>query len=271
MQWFYSDGNKPLGPLTEAEFQTLAKAGTIRPDTLVWREGLPQWLPFRELKPVAAPPPVGPSTVQCVECRGRFPLDEVIRYEEQFICAACKPRFFQKLEEGVLAVGQGLWRDGKVLVLNSAVELPDRCVKCNAPAGGYRLKRNLRWHSPWIYLVILINLIIYAIVATLACRRATIHIGLCPAHRARRARQMAFATISIVAGVVLFLAALGNPLSGTNPGWFVLGALVMLIVGTVFGIRASQVSARKIDGPYVHVQGVGRDFLASLPAWKGRP
>ena len=35
-------------------------------------------------------------------------------------------------------IEEGAWRDGSLLVVVSQdAELPDRCVKCNAPAGGY--------------------------------------------------------------------------------------------------------------------------------------
>lgn len=37
----------------------------------------------------------------------------------------------------------GVWRDGKLLVMHKKAVLPDRCVKCNQPAGGRRLKRSL--------------------------------------------------------------------------------------------------------------------------------
>lgn len=36
-----------------------------------------------------------------------------------------------------------LWRDGSILVMRKEAELPDRCVKGNLPAHGYRLKRRL--------------------------------------------------------------------------------------------------------------------------------
>ena len=53
-----------------------------------------------------------------------------------------------------------LWRDGKLLLIRKGAELPDRCLKCNEPAEGYRLKRTLSWHPPGWYLLVLLNLII---------------------------------------------------------------------------------------------------------------
>ncbi len=50
----------------------------------------------------------------------------------------------------------GLWRQGNLLVLHKAAPLPDICVKSNLPASR-RLKRNLQWHHPAVYLALLVN------------------------------------------------------------------------------------------------------------------
>jgi hypothetical protein len=55
------------------------------------------------------------------------------------------------------------WRDGKTLVVRKGVILPDRCIKCNAPAEGAFQKQNLSWHSPVLYLLLLAGLVPYAI------------------------------------------------------------------------------------------------------------
>ena len=40
------------------------------------------------------------------------------------------------------------WRHEKMLVVRKGAELPDQCLKCAAPARGYRLSRSLSWHKP---------------------------------------------------------------------------------------------------------------------------
>lgn len=54
---------------------------------------------------------------------------------------------------------EGVWRDGKTLVVSHDADLPDRCVKCNQRADGYRLKRRLAWHPSGWYALVLIYLI----------------------------------------------------------------------------------------------------------------
>ncbi|NTV15289.1 MAG: DUF4339 domain-containing protein [Desulfobulbaceae bacterium] len=41
--WYYADGNEKRGPLSEAEFTRLIGAGSIAPETLVWRKGMSGW------------------------------------------------------------------------------------------------------------------------------------------------------------------------------------------------------------------------------------
>ncbi len=160
---------------------------------------------------------------------------------------------------GVGEGSEGLWRDGKILVASREAAFPDRCVKCNAPAGGYRLKRLLRWHEPAWYLLILINILIYAIVATFIQKKAALHIGLCDRHRKRRLTLMGV-------GVSLPLLAMGGCAIATDPTQLMGLALLAIFVGLVMIILASQVVTPKhIDDRFVHIKGVSPEFLASLP------
>lgn len=49
MGWWYADGDQRRGPLTEFEFDVLVENGTVRPSTLVWRDGLPEWVSYGQL------------------------------------------------------------------------------------------------------------------------------------------------------------------------------------------------------------------------------
>ena len=121
MNWHYLEGSEQRGPVTDADLEALFRAGTVRPDTLVWREGMAEWLPYAQAKNplagaplhVAGPVSAPPGQVLCAECGQAFPPEEVIRHGNQFICAACKPVFLQKLKEGVAMPGgmvyAGFW------------------------------------------------------------------------------------------------------------------------------------------------------------------
>jgi uncharacterized membrane protein YjgN (DUF898 family) len=51
MQWYYANNGQRSGPISDAEFQALVQAGTIGPTTLVWRQGMANWLPLSQVSP----------------------------------------------------------------------------------------------------------------------------------------------------------------------------------------------------------------------------
>jgi uncharacterized RDD family membrane protein YckC len=117
MNWHYVDQGEKAGPVSDAQLAELNRIGKINADTLVWCEGMSDWMPFHTVKlevPIGAVPPVmdetkaGPSATTppsateavCSECGQTFPINETIRHGKSYICAACKPVFMQKLAEG---------------------------------------------------------------------------------------------------------------------------------------------------------------------------
>ncbi len=113
MVWYYAHDRNRVGPVDDAEFQALVETGVIVPETLVWNETLPNWVQYAQVAlPVS---PAGPATAPgqkqhpaetCHECGRMFPQDNMIRYQDAWICASCKPIFIQKLKEGA-PVGAG--------------------------------------------------------------------------------------------------------------------------------------------------------------------
>jgi hypothetical protein len=130
MNWYYALGGQQQGPVDDAQLDSLIAAGTVTPETLVWREGLPNWQPLRLARPGTAPvaagglPPViaqappaagagpAPGEVQCAECGRFFTRENTIQYGSAFVCATCKPIFVQKLREGTAPGGAPLGQTG---------------------------------------------------------------------------------------------------------------------------------------------------------------
>ena len=105
MYWYWVENNAQQGPVADTEFQAMVAAGRIGPDTLVWRDGFAGWIPWREAaaKP-APPPPAAPlpaDSETCTQCRRAFPKDDLMRFENERVCAECKPLYLQRLKEGV--------------------------------------------------------------------------------------------------------------------------------------------------------------------------
>jgi TM2 domain-containing membrane protein YozV len=63
-EWYYAKGQQQIGPVSEADLKSLASDGTLAAGDLVWKTGMTDWVPARQvpgLFPAASEPP--PLTV----------------------------------------------------------------------------------------------------------------------------------------------------------------------------------------------------------------
>lgn len=133
MNWFYAEGGKQQGPIDEAQLVALIQSGKITQETLVWHEGMANWLPLRlaraSMPPAPVPPPVAPeaavpaatpsttgdatgipasepstsfgSTAEerltCSECGQTFAKGQTVQYGTVTVCATCKPGFLDRV------------------------------------------------------------------------------------------------------------------------------------------------------------------------------
>lgn len=272
MNWYYAEQNQQNGPLTGEQLQQLFQSGKINADTLVWHEGMADWLPYHQAMPQSSlPASARPALAEkiappgegiCAECGQYFPADELITLNKTPVCARCKPLFLQRMAEGVATSGAaGIWRQGNRLVTRSETPFPDRCVKCNAPAGGYRLKRVLYWQHPAYYLLLLCNLLVLLVVVLIVRKKAILHIGLCEAHRAQRKTAIIVCSVGMLGGVAIIIGSIV-----AQGGWLALAGVAIFLTGAIWGIvKGRTIAATKIDKDHVWVSGVGREFLDELP------
>lgn len=104
MKWFYAEQGKSCGPVDEDAFRGLVQAGVIRAETLVWQEGLPAWVPYGQLTTGQVSLPAQ-GTAACRACGNTFPQAEMVFHGGGHVCAACKPAYFQRIQEGALDGG----------------------------------------------------------------------------------------------------------------------------------------------------------------------
>jgi len=128
MTWYYAKEGAPVGPVSDEELLSKLRDGTILPTTLVWRTGMADWqaastvtaaltplsavasnpgnaLPgdsSASSQPTPGAPPVLPHFF-CTCCGTIIPADQLVRIDGRAICAACKPGYLQKIQEGVAA------------------------------------------------------------------------------------------------------------------------------------------------------------------------
>jgi hypothetical protein len=177
---------------------------------------------------------------------------------------------------GVGEAEHGAWRVGNDLIMTRDAVLPDRCMKCNEPAGGWVLRKKLTWHPQAYYLLVLINLFLYILVAVIVQKSAKVRFPLCEEHRRRRRWAIAIGWLLGLGGIPVMIAgaALSSSVQGQASdsiaiGGFVAG-LVMIVVGLFVGFIGARVATTmKIDRNFVWLSKVDSRFLWSLPPYGG--
>jgi uncharacterized RDD family membrane protein YckC len=120
--WYYALDRQQLGPVSEEEMDRLAASGTIRGNTLVWHAGMPGWEPYNAARgPEANAGPLG----FCSQCSASQPFSEMVRFGDDWVCAACKEPFTQRLRETGLVAQKfryaGFWIRVLAKLIDSAI------------------------------------------------------------------------------------------------------------------------------------------------------
>lgn len=126
MKWYYAEGGRQVGPVEESVLDELVRQGTVRDDTLVWREGMAAWqrhaavrggsspAPGNQAAAPAPAPASAPSgdTRYCGECGRPFPASQLTSYGDVSVCGQCQPAYSQRLRGTGVAAGRrfgGFW------------------------------------------------------------------------------------------------------------------------------------------------------------------
>lgn len=161
--------------------------------------------------------------------------------------------------------GSGTWRHGPILILSPDATLPHRCVRCNDPAAEPTKTRKVYWHNPWVYVLILVNLLIYFVVALIIRKKAVIAPGLCSTHKRRRAVGIGIAWVILLGSLALMGAGVANGSANES-----VGGILLILVAVLVSMRVTPIlRARRIDSEYVRLKGCGAAFLDSLPPFAG--
>ena len=155
-----------------------------------------------------------------------------------------------------------VWRQNSVLIMTRHALLPNRCIKCNDPAKR-KLRRNLSWHHPALYLVIFGGVWVYVVLALIFRKSATIEVGFCENHSALRRRD-------IIITWLLGLLAVGSFFLATQLGDLTLAGTggLLILSAAIYGIvRVKVVTPTKIDDNLIWLRGFDRNYLDDLPEW----
>jgi len=147
------------------------------------------------------------------------------------------------------------WRDGKTAVVKNGGVLPARCVCCNEVAVEPLQSRRMYWHPAGWYLLFLINVAIYVVVALFVRKRGEVAYGVCARHRLRRRLFIAGGWGGFLLG--LYMLSFGGTVAAA-------GVMVSLVCAVAGFIGARLVYPARITKDEVHLNGCGTAFLESL-------
>lgn len=119
MNWHYVEQGQSAGPVSDEQLAELARTGKINATTLVWHEGMTDWLPYQQVAANPAGPGAGPlpsasrsgdTTIEavCDKCLKIFPMDQIIRHGDSRVCTNCQPAYRQALATGAKLPAGGL-------------------------------------------------------------------------------------------------------------------------------------------------------------------
>jgi hypothetical protein len=128
MSWYYAENNERRGPIEDAAFDSLVAAGSVRPETLVWREGMTNWQAlsasgYRRLAaalPANMPPVPGGDGQEesvrrpgvemgvCSESGRILPRNELVEIDGRLVSAEYKNVVLQRIREGVGSTGSSV-------------------------------------------------------------------------------------------------------------------------------------------------------------------
>jgi hypothetical protein len=159
--------------------------------------------------------------------------------------------------------GSECWRHNKVMIIERDSEFPPRCIKCNEETDQPGITVKVYWHHWAIYLLILVSVPIYVIVALIVRKTAKVTPFMCAVHRRKRmiGKVLIYSTLLISFGMLI---------AGLNDMPALLGlSFLLLLIGILVGVRmARTVYAKKIDDRYVQLKGCDAAFLDSLPEFQ---
>jgi hypothetical protein len=146
-------------------------------------------------------------------------------------------------------------------------ELPPVCMRCGAPAAGYKTRR-FRWCPTWVTLTIFLGILPYFIIGDLMTRRMKVRVPYCKAHQKRP-----LLPYLVYAGILLALVASAIGLlvvfqhadwrGYICPGGF-LAFFAWCIAAAVIG--TSPIRPARITDTTITLKGVCEEFIEALGA-----
>lgn len=151
--------------------------------------------------------------------------------------------------------------EGNKILGNESIILPHACVKCgevlSEQDGDSRRKKDLYWAHPGIYVLVLIQLIVFLIVYLVTRKKCHVEYSVCRDCNAKQRMNIVYCIISLAVfiGMIALMINLENAL-------FSLGVVISFAVMITFAIRANgPLSVKALPQGAFELRGASPEFL----------
>lgn len=174
----------------------------------------------------------------------------------------------------VLGGMNGLWRQGKLIVVHPLAEMPPICVRTGT-AGFKSVKQKLEWRPAWVYLGLLGGVLPLLVLSLILTRRRTLSPWLSEEAYARRRRFLNLAWGGALLGLAMIVLCItlaagfhdSLPI-GLRDGTYAtlaIGGTIGILAGILVGNFSSPIlKAKLIHEHYSLMAGASEEFLQYL-------
>jgi hypothetical protein len=147
-------------------------------------------------------------------------------------------------------------------------DIPDLCMKCGTLAE-QRKDKTFNWYPPWVYVLILVNLVAFAIVAVVLTKKRRVPVPLCTAHRNHwlwRQLVLVGGFVGLAGLIVLFVILASDnakPRRGDDyTGLICVGSVAALIVWLLAAVvlQATAIRPTEITDYSITLTNVSEEF-----------
>lgn len=158
-------------------------------------------------------------------------------------------------------------RDGSTLVVRPGAVLPPYCYKCGKPARAEPFSRTYYWHAPELYILILLGVLIYAIVAAIVRKKLVVVLPICDEHfRSRRKLGWTSLTLLVLAVLIPFmLIGLTSSASLAGSVGCVLGFALGIASLVTYVLFERTLKPERITDDEARLNGACPEFLDRIP------
>lgn len=163
------------------------------------------------------------------------------------------------------SVSSYYFRDGDLLVIRDGAVLPSRCVHTNQDVGpeDWTKRTRMTWTPPWVFVLILVNILVLLIVAMCVNKKAWLTYSLSRQARGRLIKRRSIAFLVFVAGVAASIGS-GVYIEGDLAVWLAVLCAVISLVALFVLALTSAISVKKHTDGWFSIKGCSPEFLNSL-------